>query len=216
MSIFIQNSVGPQANPNGGLPTGRAGRTGEYSVADAHGRYYESATQGSLFYASNTAAQALSVASATYTGLVISNPVGNNKNFVMLEAIFAGSIVETGIGAIVLGWGSSQTGGVPLALTTGNSSGPAGLPVVLGSPAVSSAVVGASCSFAVKGAGAAPTVLRPLQGIQWITSVSEANLYVKDEIAGAIVVPPGVTFCIEAITTATTGLAYFSWEEVPV
>lgn len=207
---------GPQPTTDGTPGLLRLGKDGAECTQDAHARYQEAVYRGNVYYANNTAAQALSVASSTYTGLVISNPVNNLFNFVMLEAIFAGTIVETGIGAIVLGWGSSQTAGVPLVLTTGNSSGPTGVSAKIGGSQKSTALVGASCTFAVLGAAAAPTILRPLQGIQWITAVSQANLYVKDEIAGSLILTPGSTLCIEAITTATTGLAYFSWEEIPV
>jgi hypothetical protein len=68
----------------------------------------------------------------------------------------------------------------------------------------------------VNGAAAAPTIIRPLLGLQWITAVSQPMFYTKDEIAGGIIIAPGYNFCIEAITTATTGFSYFSWEEVPV
>jgi len=214
--MFIQGTVGPSVNTDGANPTLRQGRSGEVDVADAHPRYFEPSSRANVFYASNTAAQALSVASSTYTGLVVQNPVGNNKNFVMMEAIFACSIVQTGVGAVVLGWGTAQTAGVPLALTTGNSSGPSGLSSIIGGSTLSTAQVGASCTFSVKGAAAAPTILRPLLGLQWITAVSQPMFYTKDEIGGSIIIAPGYNICIEAITTATTGFAYFSWEEVPV
>lgn len=201
---------------DGSVLRARATRDGAMAAQDAHGRYQEAALQGTLFYANNTAAQALSVASATYTGLVVQNPLGSGKNLVILEIIWVGSIVATGTGAIVIGWGNSQVAGVPVALTTGNSSGPKGLPAIIGAPSNSVASVGASCTWGVLGASAAPTIIRPLIGAPWVTATAQ-NLYMgKDEIAGALVLPPGTQIGLEAITTANTGFGYMSWDEQPV
>jgi hypothetical protein len=136
---------------------------------------------------------------------------------VFLEAAWAGSTVITALTAIVFGWGTAQTAGVPLALTTGNSSGPTGSSVLVGGSNRSTAQVGASCSFSVLGAAAAPTILRPATGFHWITGGAGpvANAFNYD-FGGSIILTPGYNLCIEAITTAITGFAYFSWEEIPV
>src|SRR5208282_5623906 len=170
--------------------------------------------RGSMFYAVNTAAQALSVASSTYTGLVVQNPVSSSKNLAILEVIFIPTIAETGVGAIILGWGTAQTAGVPLALTTGNSSGPKGLPTLVGSNFGSSAGVGASCTWSVSGGSAAPTYLRPMVSMQYGTAVGLNMMAYKDEIAGALIIAPGYQVGIQAITTAITGIGYISWEEI--
>ncbi len=214
--MWIEGQVGPQALIAGSKAVGRIGSDASFVTQDAHGRYQEAAFRGTMFYAANIAAQALSVASSTYTGLVLQNPLGSTKNLVLLEVIWVGSIVATGTGAIVLGWGNTQAAGVPVALTTGNSSGPKGLPAMIGSGTSSVANVGASCTWAVLGAGAAPTIFRPLIGAPWITATAQ-NLYMgKDEIAGGIIIPPGVQIGIETVTTANTGFGYYSWEEVPI
>lgn len=214
--MIIEGLVGPQSLVSGAVARARLGFDGGVVTQDAHGRYQEAAQRGTLFYANNTAAQALSVASATYTGLVLQNPLGSGKNLVILEVIWVGSIVATGTGAIVLGWGGTQVAGVPVALTTGNSSGPSGQSGQIGANLASIAKVGASCTWAVLGASAAPTILRPLIGAPWITATAQ-NLYMgKDELAGGLIVPPGVQIGIEAITTANTGFGYYSWEEVPI
>src|SRR5260221_313471 len=186
-------------------------------VQDTHGRYQEAVQRGNVFYGVNTAAQALSVASSTYTGLVIQNPAGSGKNLVLLEIIWCSTVTITATGAIILGWGASQVAGVPVVLTTGNSSGPAGLSAIVGSNAASVAKVGASCTWGVLGAAAAPTFLRPLLSQLIVGSVVSAQLAQgKDEVAGAVIVPPGVQVGIEAITTALTGIGYISWEEIPI
>lgn len=214
--MFIQGTVGPSVNTAGANPTLRQGNSGEVNTADAHGRYMEPVYRKNVFYAANTAAQALSVASSTYTGLIVQNPVGNNVNLAILEVAWATSIAPTGVGSVVLGWGTAQTAGVPLALTTGNSSGPSGLSALVGNTALSSAQVGASCTFSVKGAAAAPTILRPLFGVPWVTATGNSNAHCQYDFGGSIIIAPGYNLCIEAITTALTGFGYISWEEIPL
>jgi len=209
----LQLQTGPSVNSDGTNPVLRGGKLGEAIVSELNGRYYENAYRGNMFYAVNTAAQALSVASSTYTGLVLQNPVGSVKNLVLLEAYWATSIVPTGVGSVVLGWGTAQTAGVPLVLTTGNSSGPNGLSVLIGSGNKGVAQVGASCTYSVLGAAAAPTILRPLIGI---AGAGTNMLEYKDEIGGGLIIAPGYNVCIEAITTAITGFAYFSWAELAI
>jgi hypothetical protein len=212
-------TVGPQTKSNGNPSTLSVGKDGAERTQDAHGRYqdctYGPAGVGNVFYATNTAAQALSVASSTYTGLIVQNPVGNNKVLSILEVSWASTIAATGVGAVVLGWGTAQTAGVPVALTTGNSSGPTGVSPVLGLGGKSSAQVGASCTFSVLGAAAAPTILRPLLGIDWVTANAVVTtIQCNYDFGGSIAIYPGYNLCIEAITTAITGLGYISWEEI--
>ena len=168
--------------------------------------YMEMAYKGLAFYAANTAAQALSVASSTYTGLAVANPTGSGKNLVLIDAGFGLQTLQTGFSAIVLG--SAAT----VALTTGNSTGPSGTPCVIGSSLTSVVKVGASASL-----GGAPSIFRVLAGAQWVTTGTTSNIQnVKDYLDGLFVVPPGQLVCIEAITTAVTGLGHFTWLEIPL
>lgn len=216
MAQIIRVKPGTVTAQDATYPELRGSRKGGLVSQDVGGRYEEAAYRGVMFYAVNTAAQALSVASSTYTGLVVQNPVGSGKNLALLELIWNTTLTFTGVGAVVLGWGGTTTAGVPVALTTGNSSGPTGLATLIGSNAASVAKVGASCTWSVNGAAAAPTILRPMIGVPWITAVGQSWIQYKDEIAGALIVPPGVQVGIEAITTAVTGFGYISWEEIPL
>ena len=105
MAQIIRVKPGVVTAQDGTYPELRGARKGGLVSQDVGGRYEEGSYRGAMFYAVNTAAQALSVASSTYTGLVLANPVGSPKNLVLLEVLFAPSIAETGVGAIVLGWG---------------------------------------------------------------------------------------------------------------
>lgn len=196
-----QNQTGKQIGQNIALSVGEYG---DALVSELQARYYQNNYRGNVFFAANTAAQALSVASATYTGLAVSNPAGSGKNIVLLDVAFGLQTLQTGFSAVVLGYAPS------VALTTGNSAGP--LSAIVGSGTASIAKVGASATL-----GAAPTIARILAGAQWVTTGTTSNIQiVKDEIAGALIVPPGQLVCIEAITTAVTGLAHITWAELPI
>lgn len=203
---LIQGQVGDQSAVSGSSPIVRQGYTGELSVGDRHGRYMEAVLRGSVFFAANTAAQALSVASSTYTGLAVANPTNSGKNLVIIDVAFGLQTLQTGFTAVVIGTAAT------VVLTTGNSSGPGGTNCLVSSGNASVAKVGASATL-----GAAPVISRILAGAQWVTTGTTSNIQiVKDEVAGLLVIPPGQLVCIEAITTAVTGLAHITWEEVSI
>ena len=74
---FSPGSVGPVVQGDGTPARERMTKDGALVTADGHGRYTEANYRGNVFYGTNTAAQALSVASSTYTGLIIQTPVNN-------------------------------------------------------------------------------------------------------------------------------------------
>jgi hypothetical protein len=195
--------IGPAGPIASGSPSVayRQGNYGELMFSELNGRYYEQSIRGNVFIAVNNAAQALSVASGTYTGLSLGNPTGSGKNFVILEAIWATTIVPTAAGAVVLGYAPYVAPGGAAA------TGP--ISTVIGLGANSVAKVGSTTTF-----GAAPTIVRPMVGIGWSSAVGLSSFQYKDDIGGAVIIPPGYSFCIEAITTAITGIASFAWAEL--
>lgn len=201
----LQMDVGPQILADGSLATLRGGKTGELIVSELQGRYYENSYRNNTFYAVNSAAQALSLASTTtYTGLTVANPTASGKNLVLLEAIYCLTAGEvSAVGAIILGTGAT------VAQTTGNSTGP--VSNILGSGTASVAKVGASCTY-----GANPAYLRPFLGFVWATGAGFTFGQYKDDIGGAIIIPPGQQVSFVAVTTATTGIGSFTWAEISI
>lgn len=176
----------------------------ELLITELWPRYAALVAAGVVFTGANTAAQALSVASATFTGLAVSNPAGSGKNLILLDVSVGLAAALTAVATPVLGSAAAVT------LTTGNSAGPN--PALLGSAAASVAKVGASATL-----GAAPTVIRPLSGIHWVTAnVTTAQVYAKDETAGAIIVGPGQLICVEALVAAVSVIAGMTWAELPI
>src|SRR5256885_14227253 len=110
MSDLSLQRVGPVLGGQGTATPFRGGITGAQVVQDGHGRYTEAARLGNLFLAHNVAAQAVSVAlTTTYTGLCLSNPLGNGKNFSLLAASFVLTVAPVAIASIHLIGGYSAT-----------------------------------------------------------------------------------------------------------
>ncbi len=170
-------------------------------------RYACLALAGVVYTAVNTVQQALSLSgTTTYTGLVIANPANSGKNLILIDASFGLGTLQGGLGAIAF------FSGTTVALTTGNSSGPKGVPTLLGTSGSSAANVGASATL-----GANPILIRAFAGTQWVTTGTTSNIQiVKDEVAGLIVIPPGQLMGIVAVSTAVTGIASLTWGELSV
>ena len=78
--MLLQGNQGQTGKQVGQNLTAGFGEFSELLVNELQARYYQNAYRGNSFYAVNTAAQALSVASSTYTGLVVQNPAASGKN----------------------------------------------------------------------------------------------------------------------------------------
>src|SRR3979490_857714 len=156
---------------------------GELGVSQVLPKYAALAWSGLLYTNGHTAAQALSVNSATFTGLAVANPANSGKNLVIIDATVAVAAVLANVAMVPrLGYAAI------VALTQGNAASAKGLPVLVGTGGASVALCGASGTL-----GAAATTLRPIAGFQWVTGAggAGATLYAKDEVAGAIIIPPG-------------------------
>lgn len=205
--ISILGEVGPQIGADGTSPLMRQGRQGELIVQQAHARYYEAAIRGTLFNASNVGAQAVSVALATtYTGLCISNPIGNTKNLVMMGCNYALSVAPAAIASLHLIAGYSATTNV--AHTT-----------PLASPGIQSGVIGLPSYVSSAKADSAATIVNPTYLIPIGSGFTAAALYGTTpswiNFDGMFIIPPGGWIAIGALT-AVTGFGGFVWEEVNI
>lgn len=175
-------------------------------VTDAHGRYHESACRQKLFTAHNVAAQAVSVALATtYTGLCLSNPIGNTFKASLIGAGYALSVAPAGIASLHLITGFSGT--TDVVHTT-----------PLASPGIQSNFLNGKTTSSMKVDSAAtivnPGYLWPLVGGFTAAALPSSPLSWFD-LAGLFVVPPGGWIALGALT-AVTGFAAFAWEELPL
>lgn len=190
-----------------GNPNVLQAQLGELGISEILPRYGAMAWSGLMYTVSHSAVQALSVNSTTFTGLAIGNPVGSGKNLMIIDTAFAvGAVITTGFGVPRLGYAAT------VALTQGNATSAKGLPVLVGSGGSSVATCGASCTL-----GAAATTIRPMNGLYWVTGgTGLTSAYSKDEVAGAIIIPPGQMLTIDALVAAATGVASVTWLELPI
>src|SRR5206468_4081138 len=58
--------------------------------------------RGQVFSASNVSAKALTAVAAAMTGLILYNPIGSNKKFLLADLGWVSSVVGTGVGNLGL------------------------------------------------------------------------------------------------------------------
>ena len=177
-------------------------RQGDLSIQNAGSDYQEMALRGTLFNASNTAAQAVSVGLATtYTGLCLSNPPNSGYNLVLLGCNYALTVAPAGIASLHLIAGYSAT---EVTHTTPGT--------------VKSNVIGRTSDSVAK-IDTSATIATPTYLISLGSGFTAAALYATTpnwiDLKGQFIIPPGGFVAIGALT-AVTGLGSFTWAELPV
>lgn len=176
-------------------------------------RYAYLALSGKLFTVSNSAFAALTAPGTAVTGLTLFNPANSGVNAVLLDLEVAFTPVTLATVAV-----TAVLSGVAQATT------PTGLTTLTAAPAL----VGTGASpqtktYSAATISAAGTIMRVLgnwQGTVLTTSGganANANL-MKDDIGGAIIVPPGNLVYLGGLGTVAdaTVAASATWAELPV
>lgn len=207
--MLLNTQVGPAGSSasslaNGAQTSARAGNLGDLIVSELHGRYYETSYRRAMYAAANQAAQATTVALATtYTGLCLSNPVGNTFNLVLNKVGIALSVAPAAIAAIGVMTGYNATTNVTHTTPVTPRS------QFFGVGAAGTGLVDASATLPT-----APFLNQVLMGGFTAATLPAVGPALID-LEGSIILPPGAYAAIYTLT-AVTGLFSFSWEEVPV
>lgn len=173
-------------------------------VSQMHGRFYELARLGNLFYVANQAAVTTTIAlAATYTGLCVSNPAGNNKNLVIEAVSWKLSVAPAGVATVYLIGGYSVEGIVTH--TTPLVFGTAFATLNLGSSQAPTALCDAAATIVN------PRVLMPLTGGFTAAALFPDGLGMVD-LGGAVRCQPGGWVGIGTLTVAI-GFGGFWWSE---
>lgn len=206
MATGIQVSVGPVSAADGSQPLARASRDSSVVTQDAHGRYQEAVSRRGVFSAANQAAVALSVAgNATATGLILCNPIGNAYAFAILDVCVA--LATAPAGAATLGlWMNNAPGGAAVTHTAAVVGGPTS--ALVGSSYASTAKVDTSSTLP-----ATATLLRPIGGGP-VGASTLNTAFIRDEVSGLIILMPGCTLHVSALTTAISAVVGYTWEEI--
>lgn len=208
--MLSQGQVGPVANTSDGIAVPlRAGKLGEQIVSALHGRYYEQVYRRNVFNAANQAGATTSVGLATtYTGLVLSNNVGNGVNLVVLKVgiAFPVAVAAGLVYGLMVGYnGSTSVTHTTPSTTLRNS-------FLGGASAVGTVDTAATLPTA-------PTVSHIFGAIGTAAITAPATLPPSFyDLEGSIILPPGGYCAI--YTSAASGssgmFGSFTWEEVPV
>jgi len=165
--------------------------------------FLDQARLGNMYHAHNTTAGAVTVLSATCTGLVLSNPLGSNKDLIVDNMSFVGSTLTT-----IAEIGIAVSSSVAVAVQTGTAA-------VIHNAKLkgSNGNVGAGHVFSIATLLSTPVWLRPI-GHARITAAVEGSSAFVANFEGSLVITPGTYVCFSTLTAARTGLCSVSWAEV--
>src|SRR3990167_8626356 len=174
--VVITTQVGPQSPMAAGtnVRTHRSGRTGEWTVGDAHARYFEAVSRGNVFMASTQTALAIGTA-LTATGVTfhLCNPIGSVVDLVVLQASLSVPAITTA-GNIVFAanpvHSTAVTAGTALVVQAANLSGASGVGLAKSATTLP----------------AVPVAVRPLATVHTAAGI----LQIIDYVDGALIVSP--------------------------
>lgn len=214
--MIIQGQVGQPATTSiasGSNPVMRQGQLGDVIASELHGRYYEGSYRKNRFGGAMQAVIATATIagfSTTITGVpLLYNPPGSAVNVVIETVQLAFVVASANALAYGLATGFSNTAvsGTLTSLTPKSK--------FIGSGVTPVAGLVASASMTLPVAATGDTILGSLSTAAVSVPNATPGLF---DIGGAIVLPPG-GYChvwTSAILAASSLLAGFSWEEVPV
>lgn len=197
-----------------GLQALRGERTGALVTADGHARYQEVVIQGSA-YSLSTAAAGVTIAAANVFGAAnaaplvgIFNPASSGKNAVILMGRHTWNSGTPGAGGLV--WGTAPS---PAGITAASANNPINQLTLAATGSsmrgyINSAMTGITGNQLHLFAGGPPAFA--------IGAGAPASYF--DEVAGAIIVPPGGACGLYAALVGTSPIisASMVWEEVAV
>ncbi len=189
----------------------RQGRTGELMVSEVHGRFYEQASRGRLFY-SHCSAIATSLVGTAMLGNILWNPPSSGINLSLI-AVASNLIVTTASLTSVVLAQSIQTA-VPGTTTAATRTGRTNIGYA-GALDQSGQVV----AYSIATVTTAPTAFFNVEhNTAAINTVGQGDDVFR-LLDGAFVFPPGTVCCIATVGAASSASGHtstFIYEEVPV
>ena len=164
--------------------------------------FLDQARLGHVYHSHNTTAGAVTVLSATCTGLVLHNPFGSPKDLVVAQMSFVGSTLDV-IGEI----GVAVSTSVSTTVQTGTAAVIHNARLAGGDNETGSALV-----FSIATLVTTPLWIRPL-GSARVTNAVEGQGAFKADFDGTLIIAPGTYCAFSALTAARTGLCSITWAE---
>lgn len=201
--MLIQGRVGTQTVADGNYAPLRQDNFGALLSSQMGGKYQELVKRGLVFLSANQAARAVSLLSATCTGLCLSNSPGSTVNLVVLVVCVGIATAPAGAATLSLAAGTLSTTAVTHTTpeTVRNA--------FIGNTSTGQGLVDRAATLP-----AAPVIVRALTGPVAASSISPP--YIRDDVDGAIILAPGTSLSLSADTTAVSTIASIMWAELPV
>lgn len=204
--VSMKGKEGEQKLSGGVEAIPRLGKTGEFIFSQAHGKYYEAASRGRLFY-SHCPAVAMSAPATAAIGNIVWNPPGSAVNLSFCMASFIYLVTDTDAANVDLCYSVQAT--LPTTVTAATTG------------AFLLAAVGASNSKAK--AYSIATITTAATPILSLGEIGSAKLSLGTtlntvDLEGMVVCPPGYLVSLHTVAAAgTVGVTSdLVWEEVPI
>jgi hypothetical protein len=210
--MLAETRTGLQFSSDGAVNIQRATRSGALVTADGHARYTEAVARGGNFFtAANIATQALSVASVTATGMILTNPVGSGKIISLVEINVALASLPAGQSALILAGATSAV----LGTVTQTTPLVPRQAIIGGGSALTPVGLVASAATLPTGGN---TILGVLGGAPAATVAGSTAFppFIRANLDGLFCLAPGAFISLQALTTAITVVSSIIWEEIPL
>lgn len=187
----------------GANPAINCGTDGALSNSEQHGRYMRAVLVGNVYIGANPAGTPVTTQaglSATTPAFTLYNPVGSGVNLVLYTFTVTATTAPAAITAFAYAL-NLPTAAAPTSTTAAN---------VINANGQTS--IGKGQAYRVATLAAAPVAYRYPFNISAASLVAAYS--VVDDIAGAIILTPGVCFSIQTLAAAAI-LCSCTWEEVP-
>lgn len=166
--------------------------------------FLDKARTGNVYHAHNTTTGAVTVLSATCTGLVLENPPDSGKELVVAKMSFTGSTL-----ASIREVGIAVSSTVSTAVSTSTTA------AVIHNGRVSGSNYnnGAGRAYSIATLASAPLWFRPLCNAR-VTGAVHSMSPAEVEFDGTVIVMPGTYIAFSTLTAAATGLCSITWAEI--
>ena len=213
--MLIQGQTGPLPSAKvaaGSVPTVQAGTYGELLESRLNADYYTLVKNGLTYSVSASA-----ISPAAFTGgaagtpaIGIFNPSSSGKDLVILDATVGIRTTGTAAAAIDFNHFAVLQGSVAV---TGTATAPRNMYTLQASGSVATAMVNVVNTAALASFAIRPSIS---VGLTAATAVTNVGAY-RDEVKGAIIIPPGGYYAFGAAAAPTAGSfdITVTWAEVP-
>ena len=217
--LRVSSALPDTSLSNGATPDALAGKAGQQIVSDLHGKFYEQASRGNLWYLTTVVAGlAVPISTTTAPTVMLWNPAGSGKNAVLGRfnaAYVSGTSVATSIGlAYAANVGNVTATAAPITAFVQSAVGTNLFNGLFGSGYTSVMRSSAAGTNTVT----AGTWFKTLAGESALIATTAMNPYVVDyDFQGECIIPPNVAIWVVGAAASGALLSQtLSWVEVPV